>query len=301
MRVRPCRFYSTPSYPTAEELRERPELLERVPRRWARLGAASLLGATIGVGSGCASRSEGATAPTATAAAAPGAGEAEPPPAVEASPAPDAGPAAEAAPAAPPSPAPSAGGGPPAVGRAVVFERGEGRGAVGCVAIAPPVFLTEDEAWGAIRDELSAAGLSLARGGPTLPAVRMPVFEDCGDYLGPGGPQSLALDGVEAARGVAVEFVSADDHDQMWQQPLGCSVQDYRFLQAAQELAREIGQPRGLVVGVFYDPSTSICFGRCPDGVSGQPSEAAARAKSLADLRGQVRQFVDFLRASGTI
>jgi hypothetical protein len=170
------------------------------------------------------------------------------------------------------------------------------------VAIAPPVFLTEDEAWDVLDAELARVGVALRRGGATLPNVRTPVFEMCGGQTGMSQPAALQLDGSDPVHRVAVEFVSAEDHDQYWDSQMMCSVQDYRFLEAAQAIARELGQPQNLVVGVFYDPSTSVCYrGSCPPDIHGQPTEEAARAKSISDLRAQVQQFVRWLRTSGVI
>jgi hypothetical protein len=170
------------------------------------------------------------------------------------------------------------------------------------VAIAAPVFLTEDEAWEVLSDELSAAGLRISRNGPSIPSVTLPSFEMCGGRVGDHPPRSFELDGSDAGRGVAVEFVSARDLDDLWDQGMMCSVQDYRFLEAAQALAQQLGAPQNLLVGVFYDPATLVCYGgACPGDLHGEPSAEAARGKSRDDLRAQVRQFVDFLRSSGAI
>jgi hypothetical protein len=305
----PLRRYRTPAYPTVEGIREHPELLEARPRGWARRGLTPpLVGLALGVLPACGSttsQTEPVESPAASVDAS--AGETAAPAASADAATPAAGDAtadaAVTAPTADASASPAQRPTSPAVqGRAMVFEAGDGRGAVGCVAIAPPVFLTEAEAWDVIADELSRAGVTLGRGGVSLPNVRTPVFEMCGGQTGTSAPGALQLDGSDQARHVAVEFVSAEDHDQYWDSQSMCSVQDYRFLEAARAIATELGQPQNLVVGVFYDPSTSVCYrGACPGGVHGYPTEEAARAKSLSDLRGQVQQFVRFLRSSGAI
>ena len=52
---------------------------------------------------------------------------------------------------------------------AVVFEHGEGKGSYGCVSVAPPAFLSEEEARQVVVSELSAAGVKLAAGDKQIP------------------------------------------------------------------------------------------------------------------------------------
>jgi hypothetical protein len=56
---------------------------------------------------------------------------------------------------------------------APIFKHGEGRGAVGCVVVSPPVFLSEEEAMQIIGEELAKSGIRL-KGGEALEGVRIP-------------------------------------------------------------------------------------------------------------------------------
>ncbi len=57
---------------------------------------------------------------------------------------------------------------------APIFEHGEGRGAIGCVVVAPPVFLSEEEAWQVIEEELAKRGVTLPESRVQFQGVRIP-------------------------------------------------------------------------------------------------------------------------------
>lgn len=303
MKVKRLRRYRAPSYPTADELRERPELLELQPSRWIGTSAASVAALALGGASSCGSTTAQETA-------------VEPPPVAAEQ---DAGsetvtefeagrPASDAGVAAADGGGESAGGDAASSGAAsagvMVFEAGRGRASVGCVVVAPPVFLTEQEAWEVITDEMASSGLNLAHGVGRVPGLTVPSHRV-------HQPVDLELDGSDSARQVGVEFVSGDDLHELErigisQNPGGpilhSSVQSYAFLETAREMAQELGTPQSLVLGLFYDPATCYCMGSyCNPDWECQRSESSARRKSVADLRRQVQQFVEFLRASGVV
>jgi hypothetical protein len=127
---------------------------------------------------------------------------------------------------------------------AVVFEHGAGRGSYGCEAIAPPTFLSEEEARQVVTEELRRAGLKPVPGARTIPSLvrqRYYVYPDRdavardegapvaekGDrtprnpvptFITPerqgahvaeqGDPKPLALDGYDSMRRVGYAFVS---------------------------------------------------------------------------------------------
>jgi hypothetical protein len=188
-----------------------------------------------------------------------------------------------------------------------VFEGGEGRGAVGCIVSAPPVFLTEDEAWEVVNQELSRAGLRLERSGHTIDDVHLPRMLSCDPRAPATQTSALELDGVDHAQGIAFEFLGREDHEQI--SGTNCTVYSYCFLDAARALAQQLGRADELTVAVFYDPCTNACLGERPCDLYQEEDssemimlrERQAQARSIALLRTQVQQFVTFLRASGTI
>jgi hypothetical protein len=54
---------------------------------------------------------------------------------------------------------------------APIFVHGEGRGATGCIVMAPPVFLSEEEALQVIREEMATRGVQLGTNQTTLAGV----------------------------------------------------------------------------------------------------------------------------------
>lgn len=176
MKIQPLRHYRTPRYPTLQAVGREPDLLERLPRRW---GASTHLAALLGAG--LAARALTA-APPADAAA----------PATALAPQPDQ-PVPDPARAAQ-SVRQTAAVVAPILAEALQYD---GRGAFGCVAVSPPVVLTEDEALGVIRQELERAGLhldadvDLDRVIEPLPLGAEPA-EEAEDAEGAGGAKTVA-------------------------------------------------------------------------------------------------------------
>lgn len=193
--------------------------------------------------------------------------------------------AGEAAPAVPANAA--------AVTVAPIFKHGEGRGSFGCVAVSPPVFLSEEEALAVITEELGRKGVTLAqravvwadtpvpprvverfipKGQPESKEIRRTV--ESGDAARP-----LVVDAVDPAKGIAVEFIAREDYDQLGgvdpyhgrivreadagegrQGFFASSVSSYDFADAATYLAGKAAQhkePGRRWLGVFYDPMDS--------------------------------------------
>jgi len=56
---------------------------------------------------------------------------------------------------------------------APIFEHGEGRGSIGCIAVLPPEFLSEEEAMDVIAGELKKVGVDLCKRNVTFDEVRI--------------------------------------------------------------------------------------------------------------------------------
>ena len=61
---------------------------------------------------------------------------------------------------------------------APIFVHGEGRGAVGCVVVNPPVFLSEQDAMQVIREELKKAGVVLSDNKVPLHGISIPQHRE---------------------------------------------------------------------------------------------------------------------------
>lgn len=193
-----------------------------------------------------------------------------------------------------------------------VFAHGDGIGSYGCVSVAPPVFLSEEEALSVIRDEAAKYGLELSGDAGTVPA-QLPLhntFPPAGEPRQPlkTARGELTLDGYFDSAGIGVEFVSVGDLA-AWQDPgqtSFSSVEDYYFQDAADALAN--GNEN---LAVFYDPASadySEFQYDWPDdddgsGYAAYAEDYAARQKekSLDDLREQVKDFLRWLQGQGVI
>lgn len=194
-----------------------------------------------------------------------------------------------------------------------VFAHGEGIGSYGCVSVAPPVFLSEEEALSVIRDEAAKYGLECSASEKTITA-QLPLHNASPlkeDHMNPlkTARGELTLDGYFNSAGIGVEFVSVDDLA-AWQDPSQTSfssVESYFFRDAADALSA--GNKN---LAVFYDPAAAD-FSEFqydwPEEDDGGKSYAAylneytarQKEKSLDELRAQVKDFLEWLQGQGVI
>lgn len=216
---------------------------------------------------------------------------------------------------------------PPATLRvAPLFIHGDGRGSFGCVAVNPPVFLSEDEARQVIQDEVKAAGITFEPDALTLQDVSLPVTDEfgfldereSGRQKDPEEPApktrsgDLVLDGFDPARNIAYEFVSRQDFD-AWenQDPrMWCSVSSYDLKDTANTLAGSLAGAKGnSVVALFYEPGASAPEMAYPNNGATdddwktwrQLRDKTTKELGEKELRQQVRDFLEWLKAQGII
>lgn len=213
---------------------------------------------------------------------------------------------------------------------APIFQHGEGYGGFGCIAVNPPVLLSEDEARQVIVDEAKRSGVSFVDTGKTLARVPVPItgrwpFKADIDVQGNYNkqersyPQPLKLDGVDEKRSIAFEFVSWHDYVQ-WESPDESKYRlstagHYAMLDAAESLRAGLvrTKPQG-IYGVFYDPcvgpkDAQKQFNYSPpyneEGVDwdAEREKQASMAKEIAskELRKQVQDFIKWLKTQGVI
>ena len=291
--VKPVRRCRTPKYPTKEQVLSDPELLYAVPIRWrTRPLLCSVLVFTIAGGLyGCApNREEEQPQSALEEPVAPlpkdetqSAGESTPEPVREE-------PASQA---------------PREAMQIPVFAHGSGRGSYGCESVAPPVFLSEEEAAQVIREEAILQGVDFSAQ-KTIDA-NIPVTNLYGDeqFSGKSVQGPLTLDGYDEALGVGFEFVSQKDVS-AWSQAGGrmSSVEEYRMKNAAERLASAVPD-----TAVFYDPGadwSAFSF----DWQNGSQADYEAYVRQYTEQqkesmeeqrREQVRDFLAWLAGQGVI
>jgi hypothetical protein len=208
---------------------------------------------------------------------------------------------------------------------APVFKHGDGTGSFGCVAVNPPIFLSEDEARKVIVEEAKRAGITFTSDGKTLANIEIPTNAESVPVTGADGKTrferkhgmqtvSIELDGLSKKRGIAYEFVSGQDLRD-WK----TGVTEYGtagsedVIGTAKALADGITEAKpGGTYGVFYDPAVGWNDARKkaepldysdPQGWQARNAKVKAAANQLAreELRAQVKDFIKWLKAQAVI
>lgn len=286
----PLPNYKSPSYPTKEQIQLHPELLRTVPRRWARnpvvLTALSLVLSAGLTACGTASDSilpDSNTAPAAS-------------DALGASNSASSGNSTISAASAEDSTENSAGDAEPL--DIPIFAHGTGRGSYGCESVAPPVFLSEEEAMQVIEEECAAQGIDLTGQktiSGTFPATSTLPEAISGSDSDKTYTGDLSLDGYSEDLGIGVEFVSTDDIlDWKADTGMAATVEEFDLKGTAQRLADCTDN-----VAVFYDPTADDY--REFTGSNEESYVESSKEQSLEELRAQVRDFLQWLKAQGVI
>ncbi|MCL2813026.1 MAG: hypothetical protein FWD23_00345 [Oscillospiraceae bacterium] len=215
---------------------------------------------------------------------------------------------------------------------APIFVHGEGTGAIGCVMIVPPVFMSEQEALAIIKDEAKIGGLDFNADPPEYTATKNKTetkysWDWQNKYvLGSG---NVGLDLYDNKKGVAAAYIPMKSSEMLYPNGPQSSVTNYAPRELAKLTAEDFAQQKGdIALGVFYEPGsdweaiqsliedyqnkTSKIYHEYydeqnPDEYRKKYDEAQreyeAEIKLLAeeDLRAQVRDFIEWLQAQGII
>jgi hypothetical protein len=205
---------------------------------------------------------------------------------------------------------------------APIFEHGDGRGATGCVVVAPPVFLSEEEAWQVIDQELSRQKLKLPGIGFEVRGVKIPHRTESysvkdGKWTSkiedlPGTKQAYKADRANPEKRIAVEFVSEHDYDRLGGPNSSSTVQSYDFKQVGNSLAEAVRKEAKdkVYFGALYDPAVRVEPPRREPGniktaedwgKYWEESLKKSKAESQRLLRLQVQDFLKWLQAQGAI
>jgi len=204
---------------------------------------------------------------------------------------------------------------------APIFQHGNGIASSGGVAATRIVFITEEDALRVITDEAAKAGIHFQPSARALDGVPLPVTSEFQSFAqreaGNAKPQSslpisqpgsLKLDGEDAARKIAFEFVSKDDFA-TWQgkDTMGSTVSTYDVAGTARVLRQGLDQavPAAGIYAVFYDPMPPfVPATKAPAPTSAadpKEQEAATLEKSRELIRMQVRDFIDWLKGQNAL
>lgn len=197
-----------------------------------------------------------------------------------------------------------------------LFIHGDGRGSFGCVSVAPPAFLSEEEAFQVISEEMEREGVKLQKDALELKRIEIPVTDI---NYNPGGNEStdkdgiknyktkkgdITLDGYDSAVKIGYEFVSSEDVKQ-WHKNgnVVSTVETYETLRAASTLNEGIkDSTEGSVIGIFYDPMVNPSDDMLKDKkTTWVEKEKIMKEMASEQLREQVRDFLQWLKAQGIV
>jgi len=191
---------------------------------------------------------------------------------------------------------------PATISVAPLFIHGDGRGAFGCVMVAPPVFLSEDDALAVVNEAAKEYGLTFSsKDCPEFSNVLQPETDLNPEAIGGNTSRpektdkiiTLKADFTDNKHNIAIEFVSVDDVKEWSQSPSGATVEEYDTKDAAAQLSESLENSfngGNYITAVLYDPCES----------SGD-RKTDVRALSEADLRAQAEDFFKWLRQQGII
>lgn len=184
------------------------------------------------------------------------------------------------------------------------FTHGEGRGAYGCIMVAPAVYLSEEEALQIIREEAEAQGVDFS----DTKSIKGMHFPSTNIYYGDDKYEtwkgSIELDGYDSDLQIGFEYVSQDDVMEWAKQTdYWCSVTELDMMGTGERLSKAVKN-----TAVFYDPGSNSDEYEMDweaDSETRLAYEEAYRTEQKKlmqeNLRAQVRDFLDWLVAEGIL
>jgi hypothetical protein len=212
---------------------------------------------------------------------------------------------------------------------APIFKHGEGTGSFGCVSVAPPVFLSEAEAFQIISDEMKKAGIEMEKDKLSIKNARIPVtyiYPNEREHTKRSTKGTLVFDGYDENKKLAFEFISVEDVV-AWQEKnpgVRVTVECYDALDTAERLRENLdGETGDKSVALFYDPmgfdeDLYDSYSRQMDDLYADDTlsdeEIWSKREEIdndykeerfsireAELRQQVKDFLEWAKAQGII
>lgn len=177
---------------------------------------------------------------------------------------------------------------------APLFIHGSGVGAIGCVVISPPVFISEAEALEIILTELKNAGFQFDTNDYIVPGLF--TRETIEDYDQNMKSRQIELESrhpfyfdlYDKRHNVGIKFISHDNYFKLGGPSSSSSVQDYDFIDIAQKTREILMGQNKTNAAVFYDPLANV-------RAFSEEDSNEARQKGRRELKEQVRSFIYWL------
>jgi hypothetical protein len=190
---------------------------------------------------------------------------------------------------------------------APLFEHGQGRGSTGCVAISPPMFLSEEEALVIIKEELAKNGVILNKERVTIKDINITPgkYEGFGSFSSKLKDEPLVMDLNDPNKAISVEFISSEDYHRFGGERSSSTVQSYDFIKVANELRRQLNSDaKDGIYGVFYEPGAAYDIWEdtnTPPEKRWEKIKEQAYKSARESLREQVQDFAKWLKSEKVI
>jgi hypothetical protein len=193
---------------------------------------------------------------------------------------------------------------------APIFVHGDGVGASGCVMIAPPVYLSEEDALNIISGELKKVGLTFNdkfKGDPIMISRKKVVYNENENiknweerYSDTTEIKNLYPDAYNKDLNMIIEFVSYEDYEAFGdEKPEFSSVSEYLIKSSAEKIQKVFKEKGKYSSVVFYDP---VGWGDISNREQGwDEMEKEGRKKAVEMLKLQVADFIEWLKNEGII
>jgi hypothetical protein len=187
---------------------------------------------------------------------------------------------------------------------APIFVHGSGSGAIGCMVVGSPVFISEDEARQIITDELEKANLHFRT--TKCPTVyfdaKIPLRNQEEYYEDKPNIIDLTLDGYCKEANIVFEYISMQDEDRFKRASSGSSVQGYSTQEAANVFRDALIKNGRYNAAVFYDPVEYDTREDYQDENTDQAkAHVSMKKRAIEKLIAQVDDFIQWVRAEGLV
>lgn len=152
---------------------------------------------------------------------------------------------------------------------APLFLHGTGRGAIGCVVVSPPTFLSETEAMKVIIDEFGKHGITFDQKDMRVPDVSIPERYTDYDFESQPMHEELVLsekknpfiiDAFSTKYNFGFEFVGFREYINNGGPDSMSSVQDYDFIETGEFLREQLMKIGTINTAIFFDPAEPIGY-----------------------------------------
>lgn len=197
---------------------------------------------------------------------------------------------------------------------APIFIHGDGRGALGCVVINPPVFLSEEEARQIVESELKKENIVFDKKNMRLDDV---IFQHEVMYHNVDSDTAV-IDGYSSELKLGYDVITGEDYRKYVDDKNYSTVQSYDLIQAADNLREKIKENGKINMVVFYDPLEHMDSQTEDDSFyknitrkeqdsdmdeneDTQYTYHVDKTKSIELLKRQVRDFIEWVHTEGLL